>query len=99
MPSRLVKQVATLEANPQFAALGTYALSIDEFGTPIRLLKRLTQRQGLSFTAMLSSNQILDSTAMMRRTVFDSVGGYRKLKNPGAEDYDLWLRISKCHQV
>jgi glycosyltransferase involved in cell wall biosynthesis len=99
MPTRLAEQVAFLDASPECAVVGSHATMIDEQGAPLGRLRRPTADQGLSFASMLGENLIIDSSAMMRRSIFDAVGGYRTLKYPGAQDYDLWLRISRFYRM
>lgn len=47
---------------------------------------------------LLEGNFMTNSSVMMRRHVFERLGGFStKLKN--AEDWDLWLRIAEHHRV
>jgi len=53
---------------------------------------------GHVYDTMLFGNMILTSTAIFRREVFSEVGNFDS-RYPYAEDYDLFLRITKKFQV
>lgn len=91
--NRLEAQLSVLEANSSVAVLGSHALAIDASSRTIGVFTRPSRSQGLSFNSVLEANPIIHSTAFMRRSAFETVGGYRNLAHIGAEDYDLWLRI------
>lgn len=48
---------------------------------------------GESFLSLLKTNSISNSTAIVRKDAFDSVGGYNTSKMLSVEDYHLWLRL------
>lgn len=92
-PERLAFQLAAMRDNPGLVLLGTSAIAIDAAGRrgdPIEV-----ESDPVRLAASLSrSNPILHPTVMMRRAVVERCGGYRR-PFTHAEDYDLWLRLSR----
>jgi glycosyltransferase involved in cell wall biosynthesis len=95
LPNRLATQLRFLDNNPEFALIGSSAYLIDENNITIG-----TQREicNITFSDLLSQNHFIHGSIMMRKSVLDNVGGYNE-RLPYAQDYDLWLRISKKHKV
>ena len=92
LPGRLTAQASYLEMHPEIGVLGTQADVIDASGA----------RQGRArvpvgprrvFTYLQTGNPLIHPTVMMRRRLLSKVCGYRR-SFEGAEDYDLWLRLS-----
>jgi teichuronic acid biosynthesis glycosyltransferase TuaG len=48
------------------------------------------------FRDLMLMNRIPILSVLTRRKVLDEVGGFDERRDRGAEDYDLWLRISRC---
>jgi hypothetical protein len=94
LPTRLAKQVAWLDAHPEVDICGTAARMVTESGRqtrrwpPGRTDEQI--RAGLFF-----GNQLAHPTIMVRRGLAGFV--YRPETVP-AEDYDLWLRLSRGHR-
>lgn len=99
LPSRLEKQVAFLESNPDYGMVGTWA-TIWEGNVPTeRLHKHSPENLRLKFD-LLFDNPFVHSSMMIRKCVFDIVGGYstdRDRQPP--EDYELWSRVSRKFKV
>ncbi len=56
--------------------------------------------EGDVFEALLHGNVITTSGVLVRRAVFEAVGGFREeAPVQPAEDWDLWLRIAAEHRV
>jgi hypothetical protein len=92
LPRRLEQQVAYLEKFKHVAVLGG-ALSVIDHEHRILLSVGYPTGDENIRHKLLSSNQIAASAAMIRKAVFDNVGGGRGAFAP-SEDYDLWLRIA-----
>ena len=61
--------------------------------------KKVHQKpSGYIFKASLALCLVSPSAVMMRRTLFDEIGGFDETL-PACEDYDLWLRISARYPV
>jgi glycosyltransferase involved in cell wall biosynthesis len=97
MPERLQRQLAHMQANAQIGLLGSWAQKIDASGQPIGWLKPATDPQSIG-GLLLRANPMIHSTVMMRRDLVRKLGGYREAFR-GAEDYDLWLRMSEAAAI
>jgi glycosyltransferase involved in cell wall biosynthesis len=89
---RLRAQLDYLGTHPGTAAVGTWALQIDEDGDEIGLLKRETGTAAIA-SRMAEENQFHHGSAMFRRSALEIVGGYRE-HFKYAQDYDLFLRLA-----
>jgi hypothetical protein len=98
-PTRLEKQVAFLEANPDCALVGTRA----EIWVGDRKTERVhdhpTDNAALQFD-LLFDNPFVHSSIMLRKSALDAVGHYATdpARQP-PEDYELWSRIARRYKV
>lgn len=92
LPGRLAAQALHLERHPGIGVLGTQAHAIDVQGKP---LGRVRVPVGVEQVrrALDVSSALIHPSVMMRVDMLRAAGGYRSLFD-GAEDYDLWLRLS-----
>lgn len=95
LPKRLELQVAFLEQNPRTAALGTELKFLDDNGTSDCDWNIPTQPDEVA-RQLLKYNALPHSSVLMRRAVFEELGGYRFQHT---EDYDLWLRMSDRYEL
>lgn len=93
-PERFARQVAFLQANPDFGVVGSLTVNIDEAGNESWLnADQPTDWDG--FRAALKDKPLLcHPSAMIRTEVLRAAGGYRAAFKH-CEDYDLWLRLSE----
>jgi glycosyltransferase involved in cell wall biosynthesis len=91
-PQRLQQQSEYLNSHPEIGLLSTWAVQIDEQGSSIGLLKPPTHPEKLA-PLLARANPFLHSSIKFRNTVIRKVGLYRPASE-GAEDYDLWMRMS-----
>jgi glycosyltransferase involved in cell wall biosynthesis len=97
LPERLGTQVAFLEANPAVAAAGSWVYHMGSQRRYDRLV-RLPVEHSEIVALLERENCMYHPTMMMRRSVVLEAGGYRgAFKN--AEDYDLWLRLARRHEL
>lgn len=98
-PQKLEKQVALLEARPDLPLCHTYCHVMDEESriTGIRHEGALPPT-GRCFEALLHHCFITISSVMIRRTLFDEVGGYF-IEDPRygiwGEDLEFFLRVAR----
>ena len=92
-PHRLKTQLAFLSAHPRVAAVGSWAYIVDELGDRIGELTPATDSNALQ-SQLPKQNPFIHSSMMLRIDAIRGVGGYRPVLD-GAEDYDLWFRISE----
>lgn len=98
-PERFRKQVDFLKAHPQVGMVGTCAEILAESQKTGRMLTHPLDDAALKF-GLLFDNHFVHSSMMIRRAVFDRVGGYsedRQRQPP--EDYELWSRAIRHFQV
>jgi len=93
LPERLARQARSFNEQPTLVLLGTSAEKIDENGRHIGDVRRETQSERLT-TLLRKSNPFVHSSVMMRTALVQKLGGYREAFL-GAEDVDLWLRLSE----
>jgi glycosyltransferase involved in cell wall biosynthesis len=94
---RLKTQIAFLEQHPDVVAVGSWAHLIDERGCKTGELRPATQ-PAMVARLLAKKNPFVHSSMVFPTDVARRLGGYRKALE-GAEDYDLWLRISECGQL
>lgn len=93
LPERLERQRAFLEAHPEVGLLGTGAREIDPGGREIATIRPPTDDAAIR-CALIRRNPFVHSSVMMRRAAVESAGGYDPAF-PVAQDYDLWMRMSR----
>jgi len=89
----LQTQLAFLSAHARVAAVGSWAYLVDERGNEIGRRTPAAESKALQ-DQLPKQNPFIHSSMMLRIDAFRSVGGYRPVLD-GAEDYDLWLRMSE----
>jgi glycosyltransferase involved in cell wall biosynthesis len=94
---RLQKQLSFLQAHPEVGAVGSWAHVIDEDDRQTGELR--PESEPSKIRELLSKrNPFVHSSMMISADLVRRVGGYRSALD-GAEDYDLWLRISECAKL
>ncbi|HEV7666028.1 MAG TPA: glycosyltransferase [Chloroflexota bacterium] len=96
-PNRLAVQVAFLDAHPDVAAVGGSVIVIDATGQTVGSLRYPTASDAIE-KMLVSANPIAAPAALIRKAAFEAVG---RCRSPfvGAEDYDLWLRLSERYTL
>ncbi|TFW17129.1 glycosyltransferase family 2 protein [Duganella callida] len=90
MPTRLEKQVAFLEANPDVAVCSTWMELFYDDGRPSQFLPK-PQHDAAIKTALVQYCSMSHGASMFRKSFFDDVGVFNTSLD-FAEDYDLWTR-------
>ena len=93
LPTKLEKQLSLLAANPEVGVCFSRRLLIDEAGTPRPANDPLPPR-GRVAGPMFVRNFVCFSTAVVRRSVLDRIGGFDPQWDL-AIDFDLWLRAAR----
>jgi glycosyltransferase involved in cell wall biosynthesis len=97
LPHRLRIQCRYLSTRPDVAAVGSFVFYMGTSADRDRLI-RFPVSSGEIARTLAEYNCIFHPTVMMRREAVLAFGGYRsEFKN--AEDYDLWLRMSRQYQL
>jgi glycosyltransferase involved in cell wall biosynthesis len=90
---RLIKQKLFLDKNPVVSAVGTQVIRISESGS-ITGRSRYPNNASLLRKILRIRNCMAHPSVMYRRDEVLRLGGYRATFD-GAEDYDLWVRLSR----
>ena len=96
-PTKLAKQVARAEADPEVGLVDTWISYIDAAGEPMNSV--LTQHlEGDVWAHMIEYNLVrCGSTPLVRRRCFEEVGSFDESFR-FAEDWEMWIRISRRYQ-
>ncbi|MBI1746644.1 MAG: glycosyltransferase family 2 protein [Acidobacteria bacterium] len=89
-PDKFRTLVEFLESHPSIAVVGCFADYIDAQGHFLRELKLITQPEEFRQNYHVV-NSLINSAALIRRTVFAAVGNYRDEYN-SVDDYDFFAR-------
>ena len=96
-PVKLERQLAFMERNPEVEICQTDEIWVRN-GVRVNPRHRHRKPSGDIFRASLDLCLVSPSAVMMRRELFERVGGFDE-SLPVCEDYDLWLRIAKDVEV
>jgi glycosyltransferase involved in cell wall biosynthesis len=95
LPDKLGRQVAALADHPAAMLVHGYQAYIDATGARIPYAADwVADLEGACFRDLFLRNRIGILTAVVRRECFDAVGPFNE-SIPGADDYELWLRIAR----
>lgn len=109
-PGKLIAQVSYCERNPQvgcvfgdFAkwernALGQFPPSSSLTTNCHELTQKEPARSGWIYTQLLMGQLVGMNTAMIRREVFEQLGGFDESMRIG-EDYLFWLKVSRAFEM
>ena len=96
-PGKLQRQLDFMERNPEVEICQTDEIWIRN-GVRVNPRNRHRKPSGDIFRASLELCLVSPSAVMMRRELFDRIGGFDE-SLPVCEDYDLWLRIAKDTEI
>jgi glycosyltransferase involved in cell wall biosynthesis len=97
-PDRLEKQLIYVHAHPEVVLLGLGFVEIDESGNTIKNHHYPTSHNSLVRHLERLQRFFPHSSAFFRRDIVLKAGGYNPLFRK-AQDWDLWLRISKQGEI
>lgn len=97
LPERLALQRAFLAAHPEVGLLGSAAREVDAGGRELRVV-RPPQDDAALRRALIRENPFVHSSIMLRRALCEQAGGY-DASLPVAQDYDLWMRLSRMTRL
>jgi glycosyltransferase involved in cell wall biosynthesis len=99
-PTKLEKQVAFVEANPDYDFVGTLAIDVfDDGSTQDSCFSPGQYQEHEQIKARLSDENVMCHGSMMiRKTCLDTLKGYSTSPGVlGKEDWDLWRRAIFAH--
>lgn len=90
LPNRIQTQVEFLDVNPEYAVVATAANVFDGKAiTSVRRVKEIPTKEDVIY-----GPTFMHPTIMMRKEVYDSLGGYTVAKRTErGQDWDLWFRF------
>jgi glycosyltransferase involved in cell wall biosynthesis len=100
LPEAVETGLRFLDANPALAFVSGHCRYIDLDGSQLHIPSQLKPQED-HYLALLRRNYILaGSTVIHRRHCLEEVGGYDgSVRIKGAEDYDLYLRLTRIFPV
>jgi glycosyltransferase involved in cell wall biosynthesis len=101
LPEKLSRQVEALLANPRAAFAHTEVLYWDsQTGAAESRPKERHEFTGACYRRLFAGNQIIVSTALVRRERLEKVGLFDEaIRRPSTQDYDAWLRLARHAEV
>jgi glycosyltransferase involved in cell wall biosynthesis len=101
-PDKLKRQLALFDAHPKVGLVHTDGWFIDGEGkrlegSPLGFEFPRTET-GDVLLSLLYANKIIASAALVRRSCFDSLGGFNDAYF-GSGDWEMWLRIAEAYEV
>jgi glycosyltransferase involved in cell wall biosynthesis len=92
-PTKLEKQVACMESNPQVGLVYTWTAMADQNGKPTgRVIA--SEAEGDVWQQLIEFNMVCcGSTPLIRRSCFEQIGSFAADVSP-SDDWDMWLRIA-----
>ncbi len=97
LPERLKKQITYLETHPEIGVLGTAANVIDVSGNHLDVMDYPSSHP-LLLWALCFYCPIIHPSVIVQRNLLLASGGYTT-KFPLAEDYELWVRLSRTTRL
>ncbi|MBN2106037.1 MAG: glycosyltransferase [Deltaproteobacteria bacterium] len=103
LPEKLKFQLSFMKQHPACALLGANAHRWDgkyplETGVPF--FPQMPGTRKISFESLVTTNSIINSTAIIRRSVLSRSGMLNEaVELASGEDYELWLRIAPLGEV
>lgn len=99
-PGKLKSQMEIVNRHSGIGVVGGFMEHIDELGRTLkschRALKLYDKPMKLHQALLMEGNMICLSTALIRKDVFSSIGGFQAGRQDiKAEDFDLWIRLSR----
>ena len=98
VPTRLEEQVAFLKRYKNYGAVGSSTVIIDGNSRKIGFRKYPCSNSDIR-KKIFKFNPFAQPSMMVRASVIDDVGVYRKEGFDRARDYDLWLRIFEKNKM
>lgn len=96
-PTKLEKQVAYLEANPEVGMVHSWVSFMDEQGRSTGRIWK-TYAEGMALSQLLHRNDVAVLSVLVRRECFAKVGAFDPSLR-SLEDWDMWLRLAVHYSI
>ncbi len=90
--TKLEKQVAFLNANPNIGMVHSWVTFMDAEGRSTGRIWK-TQAEGMALSRLLQRNDVAVLSVLVRRECFAKIGGFDTTLR-SLEDWDMWLRLA-----
>ncbi len=97
LPERFARQVAFLDGHSEVGLLGTGCHEIGPSGEIVRMIRPPVD-DAILRRVLIRRNPFVHASVMLRREALEAAGGY-ETRVPVAQDYDLWLRMSRITRM
>jgi len=97
-PDKLEKQMALMLSKPNVGLCYTAATQIDIHGAHVGEINVSQALRGKCFNELIVRNNIVASSAMVRRSALEDVGLFDESLR-ACENWDLWIRIAHGYDV
>lgn len=97
LPDRIEKEADFLDHHPEYGLIGSAFYHIDDNGARLGLVKVLTEDRDLR-EGLKRQNWFGHSTVLIRKSVFDDMGGYDTTFRY-SHDYELIIRVAEKYKV
>jgi hypothetical protein len=97
-PHRLEKQVAFLKTNPHIALVGSQGYNINAQGDQKEFMYRALEDLSIRWEFLFYNSFIHTATTFRKDVIHTQLGGYDE-KVRYCQDYELWARVMRHHQV
>ena len=94
---KLKTQIKFLDEHPEYVLVGASETDFVDEDKKLLFIHRVKTNDAAIRSRILISDQFVTSSVMFRKDVFEKVGGFPPMYL--AEDYDLWLRLTKEGKV
>jgi glycosyltransferase involved in cell wall biosynthesis len=98
LPDKMARQIAVMEATPDAVLCHTAMVVVDAAGEVVDIFPLDPRYQGHCFLALLVANRLSTSSVVMRRDVFDRLGGFDEAF-PARGDWEFWTRAARCGPI
>jgi glycosyltransferase involved in cell wall biosynthesis len=95
LPDKLARQIRVMEASADVVLCHTGVLVVDASGEVVDTVPIDPRYQGRCFPTLLVVNRLATSSVVMRRDVFQRLGGFDEAF-PARGDWELWTRAARC---
>lgn len=97
-PTRLKKQVAYMNHNPEVALLGSWYREINSSGKEIQSIRKPCAHLDILWNLLFYSPFLHSSVMFRKNVVLAKVGGYDESLST-SQDYELWTRIARHFEM
>jgi len=96
-PEKIELQVQYLENNNSYAMVFGKSYIVNEMDVVTGILGEGVTSSDLGFDRLLFDNKVIASTVLLRKNIWNEVGGFNE--DSYIEDWDLWLKVANRYKI